>query len=140
MLSSSKSEKGPLAITQVMVQGKYPLIFAGVHLNSNSTIRNDMQVPEMMDILKAYTGPVILAGDFNANPSDAGDTYGVLTTEFTRPCQDCPPNFPASAPKSYSDYILYNSAADFSVLDYHVGQNAIGTHLPAVLKIKFYVD
>lgn len=140
MLSSSKDEKGPLAITKVMVDGKYPLTFAGTHLNANAAIRNEMQVPELVDIMKQYTGPVILAGDFNANPSDASDTYGVLTTTFTRPCQDCPPNYPASAPKSYSDYILYKSAADFSVLDYHVGQNAIGTHLPVVLKVKFYVD
>lgn len=140
MLSSSKSEKGPLAITKVMVDGKYPLTFAGTHLNATGTIRNDMQVPELMDIMKQYSGPVILAGDFNAAPGNADDTYGVLTQEFTRPCQDCAPNFPASAPKTYSDYILYKSANDFSVLDYHVGQNAIGTHLPVVLKVKFYVD
>lgn len=140
MLSSSKSEKGPLAITKVLIDGKYPLIFAGTHLNANGTIRNEMQVPELMDIMKDYDGPVILAGDFNANPSNTSDSYGVLTTEFMRPCQDCPPNFPASDPKSYSDYILYKSAIDFSVLNYHVGQTAVGNHLPVILKVKFYVD
>ena len=140
MLSSTKSEKGPLAITTVKINGKYPLVFAGTHLNANAEIRNGQQVPELMDIMRSYTGPVILAGDFNANPSDLSNSYGVLTTLFDKPCQDCPPNYPASAPKSYSDYILYKSTNDFSILDYHIGQNAIGTHLPAVLKVKFYFD
>ena len=140
MLSSSKSEKGPLAVTQVMIDGKYPLIFAGTHLNANGTIRNEMQVPELMNIMDGYKAPVLLAGDFNANPSGAGDSYDELSQEYTRPCEDCAPNFPADNPKSYSDYILYKSASDFSVLDFHVGQNAVGTHLPVVLKVKFYVD
>lgn len=140
MLSSTKSEKGPLAIIKVMVNDSLPLYFAGVHLNANGTIRNTMQVPELLNYTKAYDGPFILAGNFNANPSDMSNTYGQMATQFTFPCHDCPPNYPASNPKTHSDYIMYKPDEDFLTLDYSVGQSAVGKHLPVILKVKWYPE
>lgn len=140
MLSSSKSEKGPLAIIKVLVDGNLPLYFAGTHINANGTIRNTMQVPELMDIMEDYEGPLILAGDFNADPADMNDTYGELSKQFTFPCHDCPANYPATSPKTHSDYVMYKPERDFTVLDYRVGQSAVGSHLPVVLKLKWYAE
>jgi endonuclease/exonuclease/phosphatase family metal-dependent hydrolase len=138
MLPSSKSEKGPLAIIKVLVNDSLPLYFAGVHLNANSTIRNDMQVPALLDIMKNYPGPIIRAGDFNANPDNMGDTYGQMASQFTFPCHSCPPNYPASAPKSYSDYIMYKTGIEFTAESYRVGDTSVSSHLPVILKVKWY--
>ena len=140
MLSSSKSEKGPLAIVKVLVNGDLPLYFAGTHINANETIRNTMQIPELMNVMEAYDGPLVLAGDFNADPANINDSYGVLAQQFTFPCHDCPANYPASSPKTHSDYVMYKQADDFTVLDYYVGQSAVGSHLPVVLKLKWYAE
>lgn len=138
MLPSSKSEKGPLAIIKVLVNDSLPLYFAGVHLNASATIRNDMQVPELLNIMKDYPGPVILGGDFNADPADMSDTYGQMATQFTFPCHSCPPNYPASAPKTHSDYIMYKPGTDFTPVSYRVGDASVSTHLPVILKVKWY--
>lgn len=138
MLPSSSSEKGPLAIIKVKIKDTLSLYFAGVHLNANATIRNTMQAPTLLDIMKNYTGPLILAGNFNSNPSDMSNTYGQMITQFTFPCTTCPPNYSASNPTSYSDFVMYKPGNAFEVLDYKVGSSSVSTHLPVILKLKWF--
>jgi len=137
MLSSTSSEKGPVAITQVKIQDSLRLYFAGVHLNANAGIRNT-QTSELLNMMKDYNGPLILAGDFNDAPNDANGTSGQMETQFTFPCHSCPPTYPSSGPTGYSEYIMYKSGSDFTTLDYQAAPSSASNYLPVILKVKWY--
>lgn len=135
MLPTSANEKGPLATINVQINDEQQLVFAGTHLNANKSKRST-QIPVLADSMNNITElPVILAGNFNAEPI-VGDSYRALIPPFDTPCSTCPPNFPANNPSTHSDFILFKPAEKFEVIEYVVGSTAVGRHLPVILKIR----
>ncbi|TZF86024.1 DUF1735 domain-containing protein (plasmid) [Pedobacter sp. BS3] len=136
-LPTTPAEKGPLAIITVQVNDTHKLVFAGTHLNANATYRST-QTPALLNIMSAYTDiPVILAGNFNDKPV-TGDTYVQMATQFSFPCTTCPANYPASAPATNSDYIMFKPSASFRVLDYTVAGSSVSTHLPVIVQLQMF--
>lgn len=136
-LPTTPAEKGPLEIITVKINDTHKLVFAGTHLNANITYRST-QIPVLLNAMAAYKDvPVILAGNFNDKPV-TGDTYVQMATQFTFPCVTCPANYPASAPATNSDFIMFKPATSFKLLDYTVNPTSVSTHLPVIAQLLMY--
>jgi len=90
-----------------------------------------------MQVVKGESLPVVIAGDFNAQPGS--DVIKQLDVQFTRTCVgDCPFIIPETAPNRTIDYIAF-SPGKFSVLAHNVVDEAYASdHRPvkAVLQLR----
>ena len=97
----------------IEVEGKGVTIFAA-HLALTKKHRQ-IQIKEIIDILKEKQGPLILAGDFNEREPAALDIL-LRETPLTHKC--ALPTYPSWNPKYPLDYIFLSK--EFRVLDCYV--------------------
>ncbi|MFA6585618.1 MAG: endonuclease/exonuclease/phosphatase family protein [Candidatus Paceibacterota bacterium] len=90
----------------------------------------EIQIREIIEIVKERKGPIILAGDFNEKHSEA---FNILIQE-TRLKNMCNlKTFPSWNPKHTFDYIFLTE--EFNVLGYHVQKSkAFSDHLALIVK------
>lgn len=135
-LYANVTEQGPLGILEVKINDNQKLIFAGTHLNATAT-RRDPQAIELVNIMDAYTDPVIVAGNFNDKPI-TGPVYTTFASKFSFPCVTCPPNFPKAAPATNSDMVIFKPSDRFRVVSHSVGTVATGDHLPVITQLQLF--
>lgn len=136
-LYSDATEQGPLGMLTVNINTQDKLIFAGTHLNANTT-RRDRQVNELFGIMETYTEiPVVLAGNFN-DKATTGTVYQKFSTQFSFPCTTCPLNYPKSGPTGNSDMLMFKPSDKFRVVNYSVGTTSTSDHLPIVADLQFF--
>jgi endonuclease/exonuclease/phosphatase family metal-dependent hydrolase len=89
-------EHRTLASVTLVLPGNKKIIFASTHLDAQSSDGNrQLQIKKILEVLKQETLPVIIAGDFNAVPTN--DVITQLDSYFTRSCvTGCPFTIPAS--------------------------------------------
>ena len=123
----------------VTLPGGKKIRFASTHLDAQRGDTNRvLQMGRILELLKGETLPVVIAGDFNADPSSR--VVGMLDSDFTRTCTTgCGFTIPVPVPTKTIDYIAYKSAGAFSVVEHAVvDERYASDHLPvlAVLNVK----
>ncbi|MEJ7740493.1 MAG: endonuclease/exonuclease/phosphatase family protein [Chitinophagaceae bacterium] len=128
-----------LATAVINLPGNKKIIFACTHMDAQSKDTNRViQIKKIVDILKQETLPVIIAGDFNADPSTP--VIQILDGHFTRTCQTgCGFTIPVNNPSKTIDFIAYSPNSAFTVKQHRViDEKYASDHLPvfAILDLK----
>ncbi|GAB4016483.1 endonuclease/exonuclease/phosphatase family protein [Spirosoma migulaei] len=121
------------AITVEVSNGK-KIIFASTHLDLKEP--NRLTQSELIIKLFKESGlPVILGGDFNAQPDSK--VIGLLDQNFTRSCQECKPTIPVKEPNRVIDFIMFKPDGTFKSLSTHViDEQYASDHLPVVAELQ----
>ncbi|QDK78734.1 endonuclease [Spirosoma sp. KCTC 42546] len=121
------------AITVEVSNGK-KIIFASTHLDLKEP--NRLTQSELIIKLFKESGlPVILGGDFNAQPDSK--VIGLLDQNFTRSCQECKPTIPVNEPNRVIDFIMFKPDGTFKSLSTHViDEQYASDHLPVVAELQ----
>lgn len=122
----------------VTLPGGKKIRFASTHLDAQRADTNRvLQIARILELLRGETLPVVIAGDFNAEPSSR--VIGKLDSEFTRTClTGCGYTIPVTTPTKTIDFIAYKGAGAFEVKEHVViDEKYASDHLPvkAVLKL-----
>ena len=131
---------GPEPRTSVAIRVRLPgdageLVFAGIHFYRTEEERL-AQAGRLLEILKAETAPVILAGDFNSMPGSPvmeliGETFAIPAKGADRL------TFPSDAPAREIDFIAYRPAARFAVIEQRVIDEPVASdHRPLLLVVE----
>lgn len=136
----TNGEPRSLATAVINLPNNKQLLFAGTHLDAQ---RNDtnrvLQINAIAEILKNETLPVIIAGDFNAEPNSR--VMQISDQYFQRTCtgDNCGFTIPVINPRKTIDFIAF-TPGKFDVLNHKVIDTATyaSDHLPvfSVLKLK----
>lgn len=120
------------AITVEVAKGK-KVIFASTHLDLKEPNRL-AQSELIINLFKESTLPVILAGDFNAQPDSK--VIGLFDQNFTRSCLDCKPTIPVKNPNRVIDFIMFKPGSTFKSLSTRViDEQYASDHLPVVAEL-----
>lgn len=138
--AGTNGEPRVLATAQINLPGGQKLLFANTHLDAQ---RNDtnrlLQINAITEILKTEDLPVVITGDFNAEPGSA--VMNISDRHFQRTCigDDCGFTIPVINPRKTIDFIAFAPKNKFSVLKHQVitGATYASDHLPvfSVLKL-----
>lgn len=117
---ATNGEHRTLELATLTLTGNKKIVFANTHLDAqrNDTNRH-LQIKKILEVLKQETLPVIIAGDFNAVPTN--DVITQLDSYFSRSCvMGCPFTIPVVNPNKTIDYIAYAPASKFSLVSHSV--------------------
>lgn len=128
-----------LATATLQVTPKQTILFACTHLDAtrDSTNRR-LQITAIEGLLKNSTQPIIIAGDFNAEPGS--HVIRILDNNFTRTCNACDYTIPVDKPTKVIDFIAFSPSTTFKVRQHLViPERHASDHLPvlAVLEGNF---
>lgn len=119
--------------------GSGKFYFASTHLEVSDAASRMAQVRELLRINSGIQGPLVLAGDFNAQP--ASEAITALQQGFNPGCSSgCPLTSPAASPSRTIDYIFLNqqASAAFSVLSYRTANEAQASdHRAVIAELKY---
>ena len=127
----TNGERRTLATAVIHIPGGKKIVFAVTHLDAQRGDTNRvLQITKIVEVIKGYTLPVILAGDLNAVPGTT--TINILDSHFTRTCiTGCPSTVPVVNPSRTIDFIAYAPRENFSVLQHRViPETYASDHLP----------
>jgi endonuclease/exonuclease/phosphatase family metal-dependent hydrolase len=135
----TKGERRTLASTVVTLPHGDRIVFACTHLDAQRSDTNRLlQINKITEILQDEKLPVVIAGDFNAQPSTR--IINRLDQFFKRSCTvDCAHTIPVLNPKSTIDYVAFAPTDKITVTEHKViDEKYASDHLPvsAILKIK----
>jgi endonuclease/exonuclease/phosphatase (EEP) superfamily protein YafD len=103
------------------------ILLSAVHTDSFNPTNNLRQTQQILEYLNGQ--PAILAGDFNANPSEPSVQLIEHSRQFSGAIEG-PLTFPASAPEQRIDFIF--APASWTLVEHRVIQNLASDHLPVV--------
>lgn len=115
--------------------GAPPVVFLGTHLDHASEAQRLSQVREIERVTSRIDGPaVILAGDLNARPGSE------VMTELLRHWTDATADpelktFPAAAPRSKIDYVLYRPGPRLKPVESRVLEEKVASDHRPVLTV-----
>lgn len=136
--SAIGGEPRAIALAQVMLPNAKALYFGSTHLDSERESSSRlMQVKKIREVSSNLDEPLIIAGDFNANPSS--QVIQELDKDFTRTCTKCEPTIGEDGHTDTIDFIAFKRSQNISVLDHKVISSAKGSdHFPviAVLSVR----
>ena len=135
--SGTKAETRALCMIMVQVPGGRQILFGSTHLDQHGDESNRLlQARTIAGIVKSFTLPCIIGGDFNADPES--QTLSLLDSVLTRSCRsDCPLTIPTEHPVKTIDYILYSPGARFESLGVRtIHETYASDHLPVVADIR----
>ncbi|CAN5846782.1 endonuclease/exonuclease/phosphatase family protein [soil metagenome] len=131
-----KSEPRVLATARMKTPRGFEFIFATTHLEVRGESNRLIQVEEIKQIVTATPLPMVIAGDFNAQPDS--ETIRRIDQLFTRTCDPCDPTIPVINPNRAIDFIAFRPEAKFRVISHKViPEQYASDHLPifSVLEI-----
>jgi endonuclease/exonuclease/phosphatase family metal-dependent hydrolase len=136
---TTKGEHRTLATVTVILPQQKKILFACTHLDAQAKDTNRfLQINKIAGLLGKKEYPLIIAGDFNAEPGSR--VVNELDKYFTRSCiTNCAFTIPEINPNKTIDYNAYRPASAFTVTSHTViDEKYASDHLPvlAVLKIK----
>ncbi|MGZ3896121.1 MAG: endonuclease/exonuclease/phosphatase family protein [Flavisolibacter sp.] len=136
---ATKGEHRTLASVILTLRNRKQLVFACTHLDAQHPDTNrQLQIKKILEEMKKKTLPVVIAGDFNAEPSS--NIIAQLDSYFQRTCVNaCPFTIPERHPDKTIDYIAFSPAVDFGVLSHEVvDEQYASDHRPvkAILTLK----
>ena len=105
------------------------IVFACTHLEAFDSISRVAQANYINENFSASTHPVILAGDFNASPSD-GIIHSLMTQ--WKDCTGDSPTFSVTNPKEKIDYIFARPSHLWQTVESHVIPIQLSDHYPVI--------
>jgi chondroitin AC lyase len=139
--ADTTAEPRVLAVATVQLPGGNTLRFGSTHLDVKSAGNRDLQVQEIVRIVRQEPLPFILAGDLNAQPSSS--CIQLLDAHLTRTCSPCAPTIPVHQPNRTIDYIAYYPSKAYEIISHEViPERYASDHLPvlAVLSMRFHAE
>lgn len=136
-VAGTNGEPRVLATAEIVLPGNRKILFACTHLDAQRSDTNRLQqINAIAGRLKNSPLPVIIAGDFNAEP--ASPVIDILDQHFRRTCMEqCGFTIPVNVPVKTIDFIAYAPASAFSVQSHYVVQEHYASdHLPVVSVLK----
>jgi len=136
-VNGTNGEPRVMATAKITLNNGQSFRFASTHLDalSNSTNR-EKQISEINAISISETLPLVIAGDFNAEPEST--VIKKLDELFVRTCQSCTATFPVVNPRIAIDFIAYKRSSNFKTLSHSVIQEHYASdHLPVVALLQF---
>jgi len=103
------------------------ITFASTHLDYTNTEERQVQVKKLNEVLLKSSYPVIVAGDFNAQPDAMEIDRGMAEWKIV---SNLEPTVPASDPRNTIDYILCYPAAEWEVVSSATSRVELSDHLP----------
>ncbi len=140
LAAGATGELRSVAIISVAAEGgSGKFYFASTHLEVSDANSRMTQVQELLRINSGIQSPFVLAGDFNAVPTNEAIT--TLQQSFTAGClSGCPLTSPATNPTRTIDYVFLNqqASAAFTVLSYRTADEAVASdHRAVVAELKY---
>ena len=126
---SLPAEPRVLATATVKTPEGHDFVFATTHLDHKNEANRLIQLKEIKRIAALNPLPMILVGDFNAQPGSP--TIQSLDSLFQRTCNPCGPTFPQINPDRAIDFISFRPADRFTVVSHQIIQEPYASdHLP----------
>ncbi|MCO4291886.1 endonuclease/exonuclease/phosphatase family protein [Solitalea sp. MAHUQ-68] len=102
-----QTEQRVLLTATLSLSDKKQIRFANTHLDVQSAQNRELQINEIIKIIKAggKKVPFLIAGDFNDTPNSS--TINLLDKNFQRSCIDCEPTVPQDIPHQTIDFIAF---------------------------------
>lgn len=100
------SEPRSMVMITVQLPGGQKLKFGSTHLDYTDAATNLLQARAITKLCEGESLPLIIAGDFNAEPQS--ESINHLDQHFSRTCQEgCAGTVPVQAPTKTIDFILF---------------------------------
>lgn len=133
----SGGEPRVLATVRVRLPKRKFIRFASTHLDAQSEDANRLlQVKRIAVTALQEDYPMIIAGDFNAEPGS--EVINVLDTFLQRSCDDCAPTIPVNTPQRAIDFIAFRPGRYFEVVSHVVIKETYASdHLPVLSVLRF---
>jgi len=116
--------------------------FVTTHLDYQHEDGREFETKQLLDALKPDNVPLIVVGDFNAEPNDGA--YRLMLTRFidawtlrTANAPDAGNTFPADAPAKRIDYVFYAKESGFRVRNIRVIETEASDHRPLIADLEF---
>lgn len=131
------TERRTLSVLTAALPDGRKVRFGNTHLDFTSDGNALVQAQAITDYFDDEVNPIILVGDFNAEPGSR--TISHLDEVFDRSCeQGCPPTIPVVNPRKTIDFIFYSSGLGIHTMLHEVIQEHYASdHLPIRAKLKF---
>jgi len=129
-------QRGALEV-RIRVKG-HPIVFIATHLDYHPSDGERLASIAMLKAIVRGWGrtPVIVAGDFNATPeSEVMRQAFVFLRDTFDPAGPASFTFPADAPASRIDYVLYNSSSSLACVEYRIIPEAVASDHRPVLAV-----
>ncbi len=135
--ASGDDEPRAMLAATVDPGGGTPLKFFATHLDHQSSTVRMKQAMTIMSIVHADNNPMILAGDFNAEPkSESIALLGTSWTEATNKSGTL--TFPSKDPKVKIDYVFYRPAKSFRIIEVRTLDEPVASdHCPVLVVMEF---
>lgn len=137
MQVGSGGEPRVLATVRVKLPKRNFIRFASTHLDAQPEDANRLlQVKRIAEIALQEEYPMIIAGDFNAEPGS--EVINILDTFLQRSCDDCAPTIPVNNPERAIDFVAFRPGLNFEVINHEViGETYASDHLPVLSILTF---
>ncbi len=131
----TNGEPRTLAAVTVKVSKKQRLIFGSTHLDLKE-VNRESQSKLIVEKYGKEELPVVIAGDFNAQPTSGVIRF--LDEHFVRTCvENCGGTIPVKNPNRTIDFIMYRPSDAFEVVSHKViDEQYASDHLPIVAEIR----
>jgi endonuclease/exonuclease/phosphatase family metal-dependent hydrolase len=136
-LPGTGGEPRVMATSKITLQNGSEIRFAATHLDAQQDSANrEKQIAEINAIATSESLPLIIAGDFNAQPGSS--VINQMDKVFRRTCQSCEPTFPVLKPKIAIDFIGHTPSSKFKVLSHAViPEHYASDHLPVLATLEY---
>ncbi|SKB75937.1 endonuclease/exonuclease/phosphatase family protein [Daejeonella lutea] len=135
LTSDGKSAAATRALlTAKIARGKAEILFATVHMDYRDSNSRLAQSGELVKLLGAVKSPVILTGDFNAEPGTA--EIIALKSILIDTGKDDDLSFPAVKPVKKIDYVMVSKADLVKAKGTRVYPVVFSDHLPLMSHVK----
>ena len=137
-LNKREAERRGFIRIEVMVKGQ-KINFITTHLDYQFADGRLFEAEQLLKALNDVTGPTIVAGDFNDEPT--GTSYKLMLSTFTDAWSDAAKKtgeltYPADKPVKRIDYIFIGKGAGLSATGAVVPPTLASDHLPLVVDLE----
>lgn len=129
MKAGINGEQRTIAIVEVELPNKETIVFANTHFDTAD--HRDLQAEFVLNVLKEFNKPIILAGDFN--DLIGSSSISQLSGYFSMTCSGACPRTVMNHPTKVIDHIFYSSNSIFISTKHEVIQEKYASdHLPVL--------
>jgi endonuclease/exonuclease/phosphatase family metal-dependent hydrolase len=136
-IAGTGGEARVMATAKITLKGGRAIRFAATHLDAQKdSVNREKQIAEINAIAESERLPLIIAGDFNAQPGSS--VINQLDKAFSRTCRNCEPTYPMINPNITIDFIGYRPSSRFKVLSHSViPERYASDHLPVLATLEY---
>ena len=133
--TKTNGEPRILLTSRIKLPDDSVIIFANTHLDhKKDPVNRKMQIEKIIHIVKQEKLPVIIGGDFNAEPGS--EVIQKFDSHFIRTCKSCEATYKGNNNKAI-DFIAYSDQDKFKVIHHEVIKENASDHYPVVAKFLY---